>query len=88
MALGDTFLNGTSEAAGRRVGRPVAHTADKIEYWRLLKGEGGQPRPDRDQNRYPEDIPAPISVPGANRDGALHRMRLPADRRGPSLREL
>lgn len=29
-----------AEAAGRRVGRPVAHPADKIEYARLLKGQG------------------------------------------------
>jgi len=29
-----------AEAAGRRVGRPVAHPADKIEYARLLKGRG------------------------------------------------
>ena len=29
-----------AEAAGRRVGRPVAHPADKIEYARLLKAQG------------------------------------------------
>jgi DNA invertase Pin-like site-specific DNA recombinase len=29
-----------AEAAGRRVGRPVAHASDKIEYARLLKGQG------------------------------------------------
>jgi DNA invertase Pin-like site-specific DNA recombinase len=29
-----------AEVAGRRVGRPVAHPADKIEYARLLKGQG------------------------------------------------
>jgi DNA invertase Pin-like site-specific DNA recombinase len=29
-----------AEAAGRRVGRPAAHPADKIEYARLLKGQG------------------------------------------------
>ncbi|WP_406100613.1 recombinase family protein [Streptomyces sp. NBC_01003] len=29
-----------AEAAGRRIGRPVAHPADKIEYARLLKGQG------------------------------------------------
>jgi DNA invertase Pin-like site-specific DNA recombinase len=29
-----------AEAAGRRVGRPVAHPADKIEYARLLKDGG------------------------------------------------
>ena len=29
-----------AEAAGRRVGRPVAHPADKIEYARLLKEQG------------------------------------------------
>jgi DNA invertase Pin-like site-specific DNA recombinase len=29
-----------AEAAGRRVGRPVAQHADKIEYARLLKDQG------------------------------------------------
>jgi hypothetical protein len=29
-----------AEAAGRRIGRPVAHPADKIEYARLLKAHG------------------------------------------------
>jgi DNA invertase Pin-like site-specific DNA recombinase len=29
-----------AEAAGRRIGRPVAHPADKIEYARLLKDQG------------------------------------------------
>jgi DNA invertase Pin-like site-specific DNA recombinase len=29
-----------AEAAGRRIGRPVAHPEDKIEYARLLKGQG------------------------------------------------
>jgi DNA invertase Pin-like site-specific DNA recombinase len=29
-----------AEAKGRHVGRPVAHSADKIEYARLLKGQG------------------------------------------------
>lgn len=29
-----------AEAAGRRIGRPVAHPAEKIEYARLLKGQG------------------------------------------------
>ncbi|MER5757204.1 recombinase family protein [Streptomyces sp. NPDC002088] len=29
-----------AEAAGRRIGRPVAHPADKIEYARLLKHQG------------------------------------------------
>lgn len=29
-----------AEAAGRQAGRPVAHPAEKIEYARLLKGQG------------------------------------------------
>ena len=29
-----------AEAAGRQVGRPIAHPADKIEYARLLKDQG------------------------------------------------
>lgn len=30
-----------AEANGRRAGRPLAHPADKIEYARLLRGQGG-----------------------------------------------
>lgn len=29
-----------AEAAGRRVGRPIAHPADKIDYARLLRAQG------------------------------------------------
>ncbi|MGA5506025.1 helix-turn-helix domain-containing protein [Streptomyces umbrinus] len=29
-----------AEAASRRIGRPVAHPAEKIEYARLLKAQG------------------------------------------------
>ncbi|MHC5704879.1 helix-turn-helix domain-containing protein [Streptomyces tirandamycinicus] len=29
-----------AEAAGRRIGRPVAHPADRIEYAKLLKQQG------------------------------------------------
>jgi hypothetical protein len=29
-----------TEANGRQVGRPLAHSADKIEYARLLHGQG------------------------------------------------
>ncbi|WP_073790964.1 helix-turn-helix domain-containing protein [Streptomyces sp. CB01580] len=29
-----------AEAAGRRIGRPIAHTGDKIGYARLLKQQG------------------------------------------------
>jgi len=29
-----------AEAAGRRIGRPLAHPEDKIEYARLLRGHG------------------------------------------------
>ncbi|SHK98624.1 Site-specific DNA recombinase [Nocardiopsis flavescens] len=31
---------GVAEAAGRRIGRPVAHADETIEYARLLKGQG------------------------------------------------
>lgn len=30
-----------AQAAGRQIGRSLAHPADKIEYARLLKGRGG-----------------------------------------------
>ncbi|MFC7331353.1 recombinase family protein [Marinactinospora rubrisoli] len=29
-----------AETAGRRIGRPMAHPADKVDYARLLKGQG------------------------------------------------
>nr|WP_268907965.1 recombinase family protein [Catenulispora pinistramenti] len=35
-----THARSVAEAAGRRVGRPIAHPADKIEYARLLKAQG------------------------------------------------
>jgi len=44
-----------AEAAGRHVGRPVAHQDEKIEYARLLKAQGGLPGPDRRQDRHPQD---------------------------------
>lgn len=34
------YARAVAEAAGRRVGRPVAHPAEKIEYARLLKDQG------------------------------------------------
>lgn len=40
-----------AEAASRRVGRPMAHPAEKIEYARLLKTPRREPRPDRGQDR-------------------------------------
>jgi len=37
---GESHARVVAEAAGRRVGRPVTHRADKIEYPRLLKAQG------------------------------------------------
>ncbi|MGW5248564.1 helix-turn-helix domain-containing protein, partial [Streptomyces sp. NPDC004129] len=39
--FGKDNARAVAEAAGRRVGRPVAHPADKIDYARLLKQQGG-----------------------------------------------
>ena len=52
-----------AEAAGRLVGRPIAHPADKIEYARLLRGQG---------QSYGE-ISAKTSIPKAS----LHRYLTP-----------
>lgn len=41
-------------AAGRRVSRPVAHPADKIEYARLLKSQGESLGKIADKNGLPE----------------------------------
>ncbi|MFJ6088022.1 hypothetical protein ACIQI8_42340 [Streptomyces sp. NPDC092369] len=38
--VGLAHVRAVAEAAGRRVGRPVAHPTDKIEYARLLKARG------------------------------------------------
>jgi DNA invertase Pin-like site-specific DNA recombinase len=54
---------GVAEAAGRLVGRPIAHPADKIEYARLLRGQG---------QSYGE-ISAKTSIPKAS----LHRYLTP-----------
>jgi len=54
-----------AEANGRQVGRPVAHPADKIEYARLLRGQGSS---------YGE-ITAKTSIPRAS----LHRYLSPLD---------
>ena len=48
-----------AEAAGRHIGRPIAHPADKIEYARLLRGQG----------RSYGEISAKTSIPKAS----LHR---------------
>ena len=49
-----------AETAGRQVGRPVAHPAEKIEYARLLHSDGASAQPDRRQDRDPEDITSPL----------------------------
>jgi DNA invertase Pin-like site-specific DNA recombinase len=53
-----------AEAAGRQVGRPLAHPADKIEYARLLRGQG---------HSYGQ-ISAKTSIPKTS----LHRYLAPA----------
>ena len=54
-----------AEAAGRQVGRPIAHPADKIEYARLLRGQG----------HSLSQISAKTSIPKAS----LHRYLTPQD---------
>ncbi|HEY3732844.1 MAG TPA: recombinase family protein [Streptosporangiaceae bacterium] len=53
-----------AQAAGRQVGRPVAHPAEKIEYARLLRGQG---------HSYSQ-ISARTSIPKTS----LHRYLAPA----------
>jgi hypothetical protein len=36
----NTTNRAVAEAAGRHVGRPIAHLADRVEYARLLRGQG------------------------------------------------
>jgi DNA invertase Pin-like site-specific DNA recombinase len=52
-----------AEAAGRQVGRPIAHAPDKIEYARLLRGQG----------RSYSEISAKTSIPKTS----LHRYLTP-----------
>lgn len=54
-----------AEAAGRRIGRPVAHPADKIEYAKLLKRQGSS---------LGEIVPRPPCI-------ATSRCRVPTRRR-------
>jgi hypothetical protein len=35
-----TLCPRVAEANGRQLGRPIAHTADKVEYARMLRGQG------------------------------------------------
>ncbi|RZU54308.1 DNA invertase Pin-like site-specific DNA recombinase [Krasilnikovia cinnamomea] len=66
------YARAVAAAAGRHVGRPVAHPADRIEYARLLKAEGASLSaiaaktgiPKTSLHRYlnsaePERLPAP-----------------------------
>jgi DNA invertase Pin-like site-specific DNA recombinase len=60
-----------AEAAGRQVGRPIAHPDDKIEYARLLRAQG---------HSYSQ-ISAKTSIPKAS----LHRYLTPAPGVTPHL---
>ena len=61
-----------AEAHGRHIGRPIAHPADKIEYARLLRGQG---------HSYGE-ISAKTNIPKAS----LHRYLTPPRRQPDSAR--
>ena len=91
-----------AEAAGRRIGRPIAHPEDKIEYARLLKSEGrtlGQiagkiGTPKTSLHRYLRGVgPATVSIatPDGIRyaTGGSHRPQMTGKRtrtRGPGGR--
>lgn len=83
-----------AEAAGRRIGRPVAHPSDKIEYARLLKGQGAGLRRDQCQDRHPQDLPAPLPTgmtaarSGKSAAGALLAPPTVATPRPPPGREV
>jgi DNA invertase Pin-like site-specific DNA recombinase len=69
-----------AQASNRHVGRPSAHSADKIEYARLLKAQGSSlgmiaARP------ASEDLPAPLPHPPASRRETvtMHAARLRID---------
>jgi DNA invertase Pin-like site-specific DNA recombinase len=48
-----------AEAKNRRIGRQIAHPADKVEY-AGYSSRRPQPRTDRCQNRHPQDLRAPL----------------------------
>jgi len=71
-----------AEAAGRRIGRPIAHPEDKIEYARLLKSEGrtlrqiaGKPASQRHRYTGTSAGPAPPPFQSQTPDGIGHNRR-------------
>lgn len=54
-----THARTVAQAAGRRIGRPLAHPSDKMEYARLLKAEGHSLGKIA-AKRHPQDLPAPL----------------------------
>lgn len=60
-----------AEAAGRRIGRPVAHPADKIEYARLLKQQGSSLGEIATKTGIPKtSLHRYLAEPGATSSGA------------------
>ncbi|MFI9605532.1 hypothetical protein ACIHCX_37990 [Streptomyces sp. NPDC052043] len=49
-----------AEAAGRHIGRPVAHPDDKIEYAKLLKEQGSSLGQIAVKAGIPKTLPAPL----------------------------
>ena len=49
-----------TQAAGRHIGRPVAHPEEKIEYARLLKGQGRSLGQIAARTGIPKDLAAPL----------------------------
>jgi hypothetical protein len=49
-----------AEAHNRHIGRPIAHPAGKIEYARLLRGQGPRLRRDQRQDEHLEGLAAPL----------------------------
>ena len=76
-----THARAVAQASNRHVGRPIAHSADEIEYARLLKAQGSSLGVNRCQDRHPEDLPAPLPHPPASRRETvtMHAARLRID---------
>jgi hypothetical protein len=75
-----------AEAVGRRIGRPVAHPADKIEYARLLKDQGSSLGEIATKTGIPKPPCTATSQPRSGRD--LERRQLRASGLAPQRGEI